>query len=129
MAKNTRDGNDTPPTTGRDGEGDPFQLLPLKDLVLKTLTLCSEKFKSHGIQIETGELDAKVMVRCQPVRFSQVLVNLFNNAFDALDHLPAARRKALILTTRGMDDGGVELAVAGAGGLGRRVRSSRAGVI
>ncbi len=99
----------------RDGEGDPFQTMRVKDLVLKTLTLCSEKFKSHGIQIEAAGLEEAAVIRCQPVRFSQVLVNLFNNAFDALDGLPPSRRKALILTARDLNADGVELTVRDTG--------------
>ncbi len=99
----------------RDGEGDPFQVMRIKDLVLKTLTLCSEKFKTHGIQIETAGLEPAVLIRCQPVRFSQVLVNLFNNAFDALDGLPESSRKSLILTARDLNADFVELAVRDTG--------------
>lgn len=99
----------------RDGEGDPFQDVPVKDLVLKTLTLCSEKFKTHGIPIDAQGLEPDVRILCQPVRFSQVLVNLFNNAFDALDGLPPEARKTLILTAAFAPSGEVKIGVRDTG--------------
>lgn len=68
----------------RDGEGDPFESVELRSIVVKTLALCAEKFRAQGVMIDYEDLPPDLTIRCQPVRFSQVLINLFNNAFDAM---------------------------------------------
>ncbi len=52
-----------------------------------TLELCREKFYQNAIELKVGSVpDIKLPIRS--VQISQVLLNLLNNAFDAVKELP-----------------------------------------
>ena len=66
----------------RDGGKEPFEKFCMNDLIERTLTLCQEKFLSAGIQLIYNP-QSQLWVLGREVQFSQVLLNLLNNAFDA----------------------------------------------
>lgn len=67
----------------RSGEGDPFEPISLRVIVEDTLEVCRERFRKHGVDLRlTGDLD--VLVECRDIQIAQVLLNLLNNAFDAV---------------------------------------------
>ena len=68
----------------RNAEKDPFQNVPLEVMVQDTLALCIERFKHHSIQLTVDDFDKSLMLECRPTQVVQVLVNLLNNAFDAI---------------------------------------------
>ncbi|MEW5852267.1 MAG: ATP-binding protein [Myxococcota bacterium] len=73
----------------RDTSGERFAPVPLRDVVLDALSLCSERLRTRGVRLEV-DLDAPAMgttVECRRVQLSQVLINLLNNAFDAVEQL------------------------------------------
>lgn len=72
----------------RDGRFDPFQPTPLQAILADTLALCRERFAASGIPLEVSGDDQPLTVECQRVQISQVLLNLLNNAFDAVQQLP-----------------------------------------
>lgn len=53
-------------TFARDGEKDPMTSTSVGQVILETVEFCQTRLKNHGVQI------------------SQVLLNLLNNAFDAV---------------------------------------------
>jgi PAS domain S-box-containing protein len=68
----------------RDGEKDPFEEVLVSDLINNTLCLCQERFKYHGVDLRIGKLfDARIL--CRGTQISQVLLNLLNNSFDAIE--------------------------------------------
>jgi C4-dicarboxylate-specific signal transduction histidine kinase len=69
----------------RDGHQDAYESLNLKEVVEDTLSLCREKFHNHGVKLYFYE-DQGIndLVMAQKVRLSQVILNLLNNAFDAI---------------------------------------------
>ncbi len=74
-------------TYARNAEADPMQLKPLREIVDDTLSLCQAKLKSHDIQLLIdGPID-DLTITCRPVQISQILLNLINNAYDAVEHL------------------------------------------
>lgn len=75
-------------TFARDGRTDPFEAVPVAALLEDTLALCHERFSAHGIKLEVCEVPPHWTVECQRVQVSQVLLNLLNNAFDAVQRLP-----------------------------------------
>ncbi len=67
----------------RDSSRDPKESVVVSRIVEESVDLCREKMKNHGIHLEiTGLLEAGVY--CQPVQVGQVLLNLLNNAYDAV---------------------------------------------
>lgn len=67
----------------RDGGFDPLEYTSVDLIVSDTLGLCTEKFRSQGVSIETN-LQKELYVRCRSVQISQVLLNLLTNAFFAV---------------------------------------------
>lgn len=75
-------------TFARDGRTDAFEKTPVQVILDDTLALCREKFAVHGITLEVADVDRDLTLECQRVQISQVLLNLLNNAFDAVQMLP-----------------------------------------
>ncbi len=74
-------------TFARDGRADPFQEVLLQTIFDDTLALCREKFAAHGIRVDVFGLKPDLAIECQRIQISQVLLNLLNNAFDAVHSL------------------------------------------
>lgn len=70
----------------RDVSDAPKTQVSVADLLEDTLSLCGERFRVNGIDVRV-EGNQELEVRCRPVEMSQVLLNLLNNAFDALEEL------------------------------------------
>lgn len=70
-------------TFSRDSTTDNFEVYSLADIVAETLSLCAEKFRLKDIEIRC-QVDSELQLKCQKVQISQVLMNLLNNAFDAV---------------------------------------------
>jgi PAS domain S-box-containing protein len=67
----------------RDGSKDPFSNCLLNHLIEETFGLCKEKFNNHGVELTFTNPD-NIEFGCRPGEISQVLLNLLNNAFDAI---------------------------------------------
>lgn len=72
----------------RDGDNDPFQKASLKCLIEETLSFCRERFHQHGVLLQVNQLNPSLNINCRPIQLSQALLNLLNNAFDAIISLP-----------------------------------------
>ena len=48
------------------------------------MEVCRERFRFHGIQVEITDIRRDLMIDCRAVQISQVLLNLLNNAHDAV---------------------------------------------
>ena len=58
----------------------------LNVIIEKTLSFCSERFLNHGILLEV-DCPSDVYIDCVPTEISQMLLNLLNNAHDAVENL------------------------------------------
>jgi C4-dicarboxylate-specific signal transduction histidine kinase len=67
----------------RDGSKDPMEEKSLREVIESTLALCNEKFKNRQINLQVDPIP-DVMLMCRPTQISQVLLNLFNNSYDAI---------------------------------------------
>jgi signal transduction histidine kinase/putative methionine-R-sulfoxide reductase with GAF domain len=68
----------------RDGSTDPFETKSIKALVEETLAFCNNRFRDHDIDLRISEIPDHLEIQCRPSQLSQVLLNLLNNAFDAI---------------------------------------------
>ncbi len=73
-------------TFSRVSDNDPFEVMPLSVVFKETLDLCAEKFKFNGVELQIAPIPP-VDIDCKPSQISQVLLNLFNNANDAVEEL------------------------------------------
>lgn len=71
----------------RDGASDPFQTTDIKSIVEDTLDLCSEKFRSSGVDLQVNMPEHSLFLSCRSTQIEQVLLNLLNNSFDAIETL------------------------------------------
>lgn len=68
---------------------DEFHEASLKDLVQDVINMTEERFKLNNVNFEvsyTG-LSEKTLIQCQRLQINQVLINLVNNAYDAIQEL------------------------------------------
>jgi C4-dicarboxylate-specific signal transduction histidine kinase len=70
----------------RDSASDPFVRTDLVKVIDETILLCGERFKSNQIRLEIEA--GSCIVNCRPVQIAQVLLNLLNNSFHAVESLP-----------------------------------------
>ncbi|MFZ3231645.1 MAG: HAMP domain-containing sensor histidine kinase [Pseudobdellovibrio sp.] len=78
-------------TYARQSEGDSKVIVNIDTLIRETLDFCQEKFKHNQINLIFNETVAR-RIECRSVQISQILINLLNNAFDAVVDLPMGER-------------------------------------
>lgn len=71
----------------RDAENDPFEMYNLTETIKDTLTFCENRFSSKGVSILLKGLDHQITMTGRSTQISQVLLNLLNNSFDAIQEL------------------------------------------
>jgi C4-dicarboxylate-specific signal transduction histidine kinase len=98
-------------TISGDAAGAPLQEHPVKALIQQTLDLCTEKFHHAGIELRLTSIQEGLVIRSRAPEIEQVLLNLLNNAFDAIG---SASEKWVEITATGKTDS-VEIAVIDSG--------------
>jgi C4-dicarboxylate-specific signal transduction histidine kinase len=73
-------------TFSRDGQKDPAEVIELKSLLENTLNFCQQKFVHHSIDLSVSVEPSDLAVKGRSVQLSQVILNLLNNAFDAIEY-------------------------------------------
>lgn len=68
----------------RDGSKDLMSLVPIKKIIEDVQVFCSERFKQNNIEFKISNYDENLKARCREVEICQVLLNLLNNSFDAI---------------------------------------------
>jgi PAS domain S-box-containing protein len=68
----------------REGAGDPLRPTPLPKIVAETLEICRAKFKANSVELFVPRAIPEVSVLCREVQIAQALLNLLQNAFDAV---------------------------------------------
>ena len=86
-------------------------IYPVSSIINDALDLCHEKFKSHGVSLVT-DIDDSLTVNCRPTEISQVLVNLLNNSYDAIQGLEV---KKISIDARAVDNEYFEIAITDSG--------------
>ena len=64
---------------------DPMQRRDVEGIVDDTLRLCRKRIEDAGISLEVADVDNTLTVDCHPTELAQVLLNLINNAAEAID--------------------------------------------
>lgn len=71
----------------RDGSKDPYQIVNVQKLIEDTLNLCRERFKNAGIDLKIEPFRKDMTFEGRSIQISQVILNLLNNAYDALEQM------------------------------------------
>ena len=83
----------------------------LGDVVEETVAICEEKFVSQQVKLDWRKIAKEARVKVQAVQISQVLLNLLNNALDAVE---SSDEKWVRLETRNKN-GFIELSITDSG--------------
>jgi C4-dicarboxylate-specific signal transduction histidine kinase len=68
----------------RDGTQDPFENAKLSQIFQDVLEMCSSRFKNHGVDLIVPEIPEDFTFDCRATQIGQILLNLLNNAYDAI---------------------------------------------
>ncbi len=68
-------------------EEEPMEKITVSQLLGDALELCQFRFYNHGVSLKKGDVKPDLKVNCQSHQIVQVLVNLLNNSFDAVQSL------------------------------------------
>jgi PAS domain S-box-containing protein len=71
-------------TFARDASNDDFEKVLLRDIISEALELTEQRFRDHKIRFEIKISNPEIVVECRRTQIMQILVNLLNNAHDAL---------------------------------------------
>jgi len=72
----------------RNAEKDEKQTIHVPDLINDLIEISKERFKFHQINLDFKQnTEGQIYVNCRTAQLLQVLVNLLNNAFDAVEKL------------------------------------------
>lgn len=102
------------------GGNDAISEISVKTLIDDTLLLCEGRFKKVGIpfEVQLGEIEQR-RLQCMPNQISQILINLLNNAHDAI----CGQEERWIKVMAGESDGVLRIEVIDSGkGVPREVQ-------
>ncbi len=69
----------------RDGSKDPFAKAAVGEVVHQAVELCKTRFLGKSVQLMLPEIDPKLLIDCREVQIAQILLNLFQNALEAVE--------------------------------------------
>lgn len=65
-------------------ENEPIDSVNVKQLIRETLDFCKTRFSNHGIEIRLGDIPEDLEFECRLIQIEEALLNIFNNAHDAI---------------------------------------------
>jgi len=70
----------------RDSSGDPSENVKISEILNDALGISEERYKLRGIKIDCNYLNISedIVIRCQRLQIGQIIINLLNNAYDAV---------------------------------------------
>ncbi len=86
-------------TFARDARHDEPSRAQLKDLIADTLPFCKDQLHEHRIHLSIESYSQDFSLQCRPVEISQIILNLINNAVDAVKVLPERWIKLAVTDT------------------------------
>ena len=100
-------------TFARDGSNDKFELVSITELIENSIGFCKARFENSGVSFEIINNEIDLQIECQAVQISQILVNLLNNAFDAVN---LTQNPKVQLTVVALQNEYIEISVVDSGG-------------
>ena len=92
-------------TLTRNAEADPMEVSSIKGIVDDTLEICRERFRSHQITLDVVLPPEDLTISCRASQIAQVLLNLLNNAHDAVVEMGEQKEKWVRLGVDKTTDG------------------------
>ena len=67
-----------------DNQSEEFELACVQEIIEQALDLCADRFRNHGVNLKLKIPKDRVSIDCRPTQIFQVIINLLNNAHDAI---------------------------------------------
>lgn len=74
-------------TFTRENEGESFSAVKICEIVGNALDLVTQRYIDHGIRFEYIPVSPELVIECRSTQVMQIIVNLLNNAHDAVQNL------------------------------------------
>lgn len=71
----------------REGNRDPFEAVELSSIIKDAVEVCKYRFETTNVLLKISNLDSTRTIECRPVQIFQAILNLLNNAHDAVENL------------------------------------------
>lgn len=68
----------------QDDSRNPYEIATIQEIIDSVQVLSIDKCNKLGVRVETNLTDPEAVLYCKPIQISQVLINLVNNACDAI---------------------------------------------
>lgn len=68
----------------REGGNEDFQITSINEIISGTLVFCEQRIKNNGVKLNISDFNQEIFVNARAVQISEILLNLLNNAFDAV---------------------------------------------
>lgn len=72
----------------RDNADAPVELAYLHKIIQEPIDLCRTRYQRDGIDMTVTKTTGDIIVECRPNQISQIIMNLLNNAYDAVMNQP-----------------------------------------
>lgn len=72
-------------TFSRNGDNDPFEKAKLKPIIEEVLAMCQTRYQTNGVHLKVHDYPENLELTCRAVQLGQVILNLLNNAHDAIE--------------------------------------------
>jgi C4-dicarboxylate-specific signal transduction histidine kinase len=99
----------------RDGASDPTDLFKLESVIDETIELMRSRLMKHAIRLQQDMEQPLPSISGHEVQISQILMNLMNNAVDAIDEANSPERWIRIRTTVALDKVYIDVIDSGPG--------------
>ena len=76
----------------RNAENDPMEWAEMGAIIEQSVEIQSSRFERHGIELEVRIEQNLPLLLCREVQIGQIVTNLLNNAFDAIEQAQSADR-------------------------------------
>lgn len=70
------------------GETEPLQRISLRSLVDSAIDIVGARFRNHGLRLDVDLHEPERIIECRSTEIFQILINLLNNAHDAVADRP-----------------------------------------
>lgn len=97
-------------TISRDADNDPIESVSLREVLDSTLEFCLEKCKYHKVELNIEKFN-DVQFQARKIQINQVLLNIINNAFDAVNQ----QENAWIRINSSVDDKRLKIRIMDSG--------------
>lgn len=85
-------------------EAELFENVCLSYIMTETLEFCHELLKSNNIKLHFEDIPTDIFIECDEIKISQIILNLINNAKDAINEAKLSKEKWIMISFENFRD-------------------------